>query len=142
MVFITITWSIPLLMDYYSPSAISESAVKWCIRKIYYCIRKIYYCIRKILNNVIMNKSKVLLPQVYMTLTTDFDYLRPLSLTYFKDFKCVWLSNLLIMNVAYAGYSRNASCFYVFITIEYVFSFRQIHISTLYTCPPLSYHIH
>ena len=58
---------------------------------------------------MIINKTKVLLPQTRVTfallfLFRLFDLLAP------KDFKIIWLSNLLIMSVPDKGYSREVSC--------------------------------
>jgi hypothetical protein len=80
---------------------VSVSTLIWFIRYIHYS-----------LHNVIMNKTKVLSPQVppgkgvisrsLAILFRPFGVMAPTT--------CIWLSNISMLSVPDEGYSRNASC--------------------------------
>ena len=66
------------------------------------------------INNIIITKSKILLPQTYVTLCDLSRYrlscLCPLVFLLIKDFYIIWLSNLFTLSGPDNGYSRKAPC--------------------------------
>jgi hypothetical protein len=69
-------------------------------------IRYIYYWNVHILDNVIIIKTNVLLPQALMDFTDLAIPFRPYSLLPPKDFYIIWLSHLFIMSVPDEGYYK------------------------------------
>ena len=77
--------------------------------------------------NVIINKTKVLLPQAQVT----FGLLLP-------KLKIISLSNLLILSVSYEGYSRNAQCALNLISTFLFHKKKHVtHFRVVYLIPPL-----
>ena len=73
------------------------------VSKMTWCNRYIYHRNFQFLNNVIINKTKVFLPQAYVTIAI-----------------IIWLSNLSILSVPDESYSRNVLC-----TLNLISTFLQ-----------------
>jgi hypothetical protein len=69
----------------------------------------IYYWNLQLLNNIVINKTMVLIPQVQVSLASRL-WLCCLGHLVLLLRKHIWLSNLSILSVPYEGYSRNAPC--------------------------------
>ena len=60
-------------------------------------------------HDVIIIKSKVILPHAYLVLPILAILFRLFCVLVFKDFRIIWLSNTSILNVPCGSYSRNVS---------------------------------
>jgi hypothetical protein len=90
---------------------VSASALSWFNR--YMCYWNLQF-----LNNESIIKTKVLLPQAYVTVADIGDPIYALLLAR-KTFNIIWLFNFSILSVPDEGYSRNALCALNFISTFY-----------------------